>query len=198
MPQTVQSSIRVTGALFLIFFISGAAFAQDLAVRDSIIRSYRSTQKPVEMLSLPEIIEFAPSISADGKTIIFETNRSGGYFQLFETRKDDSGNWGTPVPLDNINQEVDTTDLIAGPSISFDGNLLYFSSTHGPGRTMDIYVSRRTTDGWGSPERLSDVINTSTGYEGFPSISADGKTLYFVQVNNEGPQDKDLQKDMGF
>ena len=188
------SSVRYF--LFIaVFCISSYSFSQESLDLDTIT-NYSQTQKPVEGLSDASIIEFAPSISADGKTIIFESNfgTTNGKFALFEVRKQKDGSWSAPAPLDSINNFGDSTDLIAGPSISFDGNLLYFSASIGVGNSMDVYVSQRKSDGWGSPKKLGSNINTPNGYEGFPSISADGNTLYFVKNNLEGPQDKDLQK----
>lgn len=182
--------------LFLFLFLVTYSFGQEINIQDSIA-AYKNTQKPVAGLSNEAVVEFAPSISADGKTIIFETNRGGSY-ALFETRKQEDGSWSSPQSIESINNYGDSTDLIAGPSISFDGNLLYFSASIGIGNSMDIYVSKRTLNGWSAPEKLSEVINTPTEYEGFPSISADGKSLYFVKPNAEGPQDKDLQKVSSF
>ena len=110
-----------------------------------------------------------------------------------KTQKDDTNNWSTPLPIDNINNFGDSTDLIGGPSISFDGNTLYFFASIGMGNSSDIYISKRIANGWSEPETLGAPINTSD-YEGFPSISADGNTLYFVRNHQEGPQDRELQK----
>lgn len=185
----------ITG-LFIVLLTFNISFGQDVEGQSTDDKT-SNTKKPVTVLSNDDVIEFAPSISADGKTIIYETNRGGSY-ALFETRKDEDGSWSTPRSLESINNFGDSTDLIAGPSISFDGNLLYFSASIGMGNSMDIYLSNRTSEGWSAPEKLGTNINTQRGYEGFPSISADGKSLFFVKENKEGPQDKDLQKKGGF
>ena len=151
-----------------------------------------SAQQIVDVISSPNAVEYAPSISADGKTIIYESNRDG-YYKLYESVKDEAGNWSEPVPLTSVNSFGDSTDLIGGPSISFDGNTLYFFASIGIGESEDIYVSNRTLDGWSTPEKLPSPINTS-GYEAFPSISADGRELYFVRLNEEGPSDRDLAR----
>ncbi|MGK7390669.1 MAG: OmpA family protein [Candidatus Cyclobacteriaceae bacterium M2_1C_046] len=187
---------RYFGSIFIVFLASTFILGQDVDNQDQV-QSTVDTKKPVDGLSNAEVIEFAPSISADGKTIIFETNRGGSY-ALFETRKQSDGSWSTPRSLESINNYGDSTDLIAGPSISFDGNLLYFSASIGMGNSMDIYVSNRTSEGWSAPEKLGENINSPQGYEGFPSISADGKTLYFVKENTDGPRDKELRENVGF
>lgn len=42
---------------------------------------------------------------------------------------------------------------------------------------------------WGSLESLGDLVNTPDGFEGQPSLSGDGKTLYFVGVRAESVKD---------
>jgi outer membrane protein OmpA-like peptidoglycan-associated protein len=67
----------------------------------------------------------------------------------------------------------------AHPSISIEGNLLYFSSDRPGGHGgMDIWVSRRLGDDWGEPINLGPQVNTE-GEDIFPFIHADG-TLYFA------------------
>jgi outer membrane protein OmpA-like peptidoglycan-associated protein len=66
------------------------------------------------------------------------------------------------------------------PSISSDGNTLYFASTRDGGfGGIDIYKCTRDEDGkWGKPVNLGPGINTS-GNEKSPFIHTDSKTLYF-------------------
>ena len=174
-------------ALFCVVYVHG----QDISAAEDSLAYYISTQKIVSGISQDGIVEYAPSISADGKTMIFEAS-DGPSYKLYESRYN-NGKWSSPEPLTNINSFGDSTDLIAGPSISFDGNTLYFSGSIGMGSSQDIYVSHKTIDGWSTPQNVGAPINTND-YEGFPSISADGSTLYFVGTNHEGPQDKDLRK----
>jgi len=180
--------------LLLILLVCPVAFVHAQENIDSI--AVDDSKQIIDALSDDNAIEYAPSISADGKTIIFETNKSGSY-KLYESRKDDNGQWAAPFPIDNINNFGDSTDLIGGPSISFDGNILYFFASIGFGNREDIYFSTREKDGWSVPESLGAPINTD-GYEGFPSISADGKVLYFVRENSEGPQSRELRREQTF
>src|SRR5690606_11226638 len=117
-------------------------------------------------------VEYAPSISADGRTMIIESNRRGKY-ELYVSQMQ-NGKWSDPLPIDGINNFGDSTDLIGGPSITFDGNtLFFFASFRGGLGSEDIYYSIREGNGWSKPVNLGEPIN-SAGYEGFPSISADG------------------------
>jgi len=68
---------------------------------------------------------------------------------------------------------------IMHPSVSSDGNLLFFASDMPGGMGgMDIYFSRKSGGAWGKPVNLGDKVNT-TGNETYPFI-ADGNILYFA------------------
>jgi outer membrane protein OmpA-like peptidoglycan-associated protein/Tol biopolymer transport system component len=131
--------------------------------------------------------EYAPSISADGQTLIYETDRAAGAggWELYQADMLKNGTWSLPRSLTNINTHGNGKDLIGGPSISYDGNTLFFfaflegKEFKSYGRE-DIYYAVREKDGWSKPINLGPTINSPV-YEGFPSISADGKRLYFMR-----------------
>lgn len=178
---------------FILIILTWAqqAIAQVNSAVDDSLAYYISTQKIVSGISREGVTEYAPSISADGKTMIFEASQGTSY-KLYESNLEDD-KWSSPISLDNINSFGDSTGLIGGPSISFDGNTLYFFGSFKGSQREDIYVSYKNQEGWSVPENIGAPINSS-GYEAFPSISVDGKTLYFIRENLEGPQDKDLKK----
>ncbi|MDN4166099.1 OmpA family protein [Cytophagales bacterium LB-30] len=153
--------------------------------------TYAQEKTKIEALSTPTHVEFSPTISADGKTIIFETDKGDGW-ELYESQMDDAGNWGTPVPLTAINEKC---DFLAGPNISYDGNLLYYTAfIEDVTESEDIFYSRRIEGGgWSEPIRLPETINTDD-YEAFPSISADENSLYFIRINHRNPIDKKTEE----
>jgi outer membrane protein OmpA-like peptidoglycan-associated protein/Tol biopolymer transport system component len=186
----------------ILLAISSTGWAQTVtaplqpAVVDSMA-FYNATKKPA--ISDTAMIEYAPTIQADGKTIIYGGSPNGKRYNLYQTTKEGDV-WGKPLSLDPINSLGDSLDLINGPSLSFDGSMLYFFramwDTDATGRSVpneEIFYSARDKDTWSTPKALGAPINTK-GYEGFPSISADGSTLYFVRQNVEGPRDRDLRK----
>ncbi|PWK26269.1 WD40 repeat protein [Arcicella aurantiaca] len=141
----------------------------------------------------PQFNEYAPSISANNKTMIFETDRAGeGKWELYYTTKNEKNKWTPPKPIVNINKVASENDLIGGPSISYDGKTLFFFSSFDGGQgDMDIYHSTWDGTDWSSPKPVGNNINTKA-YEGFPSVSADGKTLYFIRDNFSKRKDKAL------
>ncbi|MCR9250525.1 MAG: OmpA family protein [bacterium] len=139
-----------------------------------------SSQDPIPLPGTinSELVEYAPSISADGNTLVFQSNRDGRY-KLYTSVKDGNGNWTNPKPISEVNDFGKENDLIGGPSISYDGNEIYFFATFGAG-AEDLYRTVKEGNTWSDPIKLGDQIN-SEAYEGFPSISPDGKRLYFMR-----------------
>jgi len=70
------------------------------------------------------------------------------------------------------------------PCISKDGKtLLYVSDRSGEGGT-DIYIAKRTSNGWSRGKNLGGVINTKEN-EGFPFLDVEGN-LYFCSKGHSG------------
>ncbi len=123
-----------------------------------------------------------PSISADGLTLFFDSDRPGGYGSWdiwMVTRASTDEPWGTPVPLP---PPVNSVFNDGEPSISVDGRALYFCSDRPGGYgTFDLWLATRETtdDEWSTPVNLGTTVNT-TYHDWGPSISVDGSTLYFT------------------
>jgi outer membrane protein OmpA-like peptidoglycan-associated protein len=144
-------------------------------------------------VNTPQFNEYAPSISANNKTMIFETDRAGeGKWELYYTTKNEKNKWTVAKPITNINKVGKENDLIGGPSISYDGKtLFFFASFEGGQGDMDIYYSTWDGKDWSEPKAVGNNINTKA-YEGFPSVSVDGKTLYFIRDSFSKRKDKAL------
>jgi outer membrane protein OmpA-like peptidoglycan-associated protein/Tol biopolymer transport system component len=141
----------------------------------------QSIGAPVNTL---DFAEFAPTISADGKTMIFESDRGGknSKWRLYITYQIKPGVWSEPKDLTVINDFVGPDDFLGGPCLSYDGSTLYFTSNRkGTIGGIDIWYSKRAGDIWSEPKNLGRTLN-SPGYDGFPSVSADGKYIYFMRA----------------
>lgn len=109
---------------------------------------------------------------------------------LFLVKQDEKGAWLAPVELeDEVNTEFDE----GTPSFSADGNSMYYTyCAQDPEghRTAEIYLSSRSSAKWGKGSRVAIVKDSVTAL-GHPSISPDGKYLYFVSdaVGGEGGKD---------
>lgn len=74
----------------------------------------------------------------------------------------------------------------AQPSISADGQTLYFATARADSKGQDIYYSKRQEDGsWGNAKSIGREINTA-GNEKSPFMHTDSKTLYFAGQVGEG------------
>ncbi len=135
-----------------------------------------------EPINEPDAIESTPSISLDGKTLIYVSDKTG-IQQYYQSSIKPDGTWAKPVGIDSVNMLCKAGSRLGASSLSFDGNTLYFCAVFEGGYgDMDIYMSKRKGKTWGAPINLGNIINTST-YEGTPSISLDEKTLYFAKDN---------------
>ncbi len=119
-----------------------------------------------------------PSISADGLSLYFGSDRSGDSDIWVTTRPTKNDPWTEPVKLElTVNSGGAWT-----PSISADGLALFFGSERAGGYgKIDMWVSTRPTtdDAWGEPVNLGPSINTPY-LELVPCISRDGSSLYFT------------------
>jgi tetratricopeptide (TPR) repeat protein len=80
---------------------------------------------------------------------------------------------------------INSGDHESGACLSSTGDTLFFSSNRPDGfGGFDIYMSKKLPDGlWGIPVNLGPTINTEYD-EDYPSITQNGKTLYYAS-NNE-------------
>ena len=165
------------------------AFALGLAF-ESFAQIRRSLGQPI---NTEQFTEYAPSISADNNLLIFETDRGpNGKWELYYSTKNEKKRWTPPKPITVINSKGKDDDLIGGPSISYDGKTLFFFASFDDGKgDMDIYYSNWDGKDWTAPKSVGDNINTAK-YEGFPSISADGKRLFFIRDNFSKRKDKEI------
>jgi outer membrane protein OmpA-like peptidoglycan-associated protein/Tfp pilus assembly protein PilF len=144
--------------------------------------------KPVPFSSTinSEHWESQPSISADGRSIIFASNRPGGFGQgdLWLTTRDSLGKWSAPT---NLGPLINTGGQEGFPYLHPDGQTLYFASDSLPGMgKFDLFVARKLPDGtWGNPVNLGYPINSRLDDTGL-TAALDGKKAYFASERPEG------------
>jgi len=169
----------------LVCFFTYSSYAQ--SQKDSLEQALDSLypKSIVSEISTSEHTEYAPSISANGRTLIYESNKDGSW-KLYLTR-DENGSWSNEIPLDSINNYGDSIDVISGPNFSYDGNRIYFHASFDGGYgSEDIFYSERVGDTWTRPKNMGPDVN-SRSFEGFPTITTDGKTLYFARNSKNIP-----------
>lgn len=138
--------------------------------------------------------EYFPTITVDGKTILFTrelkdpTAYMGKQEDFFVSQSKDGINWETAVPMPS---NINTKQNEGAPTISADGRSLVFVAcsdetgrNYGENRegwgSCDLFYTKRIGNRWTDPINLPGKVNTFN-WESQPSLSADGKTLYFVR-----------------
>jgi outer membrane protein OmpA-like peptidoglycan-associated protein len=149
--------------------------------------------------------EYFPTITVDGKTILFTRriaeprSKPHGFQEDFYISQYDerTKSWGQAIPLP---KNINTLFNEGAPTIGPDGRSLIFVAcsdmsgvNYGEGRvgkgSCDLFYTKKIGSRWLNPVNIPGYINTSL-WETQPSLSADGKTLYFIrEVKNKGASD---------
>jgi outer membrane protein OmpA-like peptidoglycan-associated protein/tetratricopeptide (TPR) repeat protein len=88
-------------------------------------------------------------------------------------------------PLVNLGPKINTDNGWEGqPSLSADGNTLFFTANRPSTKDNDIFIVKRNPDGtWGAAQPF-DIINTD-GKDKSPFLHQDSETLYFVSTSTD-------------
>ncbi len=136
--------------------------------------------------------ETSISMTADGNTIYFSSNRPGGVggLDIYMSHKTGDGKWGVAA---NLGPVINTTYDEDAPFIHADGQTLYFSSRgHAGMGGYDIYRTEQQEDGtWSTPENLGYPINTAD-QDIYFVLSADNKHGYYASAKEGGLGEKDI------
>jgi hypothetical protein len=106
-----------------------------------------------------EFMDIEPTLSADGRTLLFVSNRPAdptlatGAEDIWKVEREGEG-WGEPV---NLGPPVNSARSEFFPSLTADGTL-YFTRQEEDGGEA-IYRARREGDGYLEPERLGPEVN---------------------------------------
>ena len=128
--------------------------------------------------------ESQPSLSADGRTLYFASDRRGGQGKLdiwYSVLKN-KGIWSEPK---NLGPGINTPDDDNAPFIHANGRTLFFASNGLPGMGgFDIFLSQKVDTTWSAPRNIGYPINTQTDQVAL-YISANGKKAYYTDDNSE-------------
>ena len=139
-----------------------------------------------ENISSKDSWESQPSVSSNGLTIVFASDRKGGFggIDLYEINKLPLGDWSEPV---NLGENINSNYNEKSPFLHTDGQTLYFSSNNHPSvGGYDIFYSRKDSAGkWGVPKNIGYPINSSFD-EISLFVSTDGNKAYFASNSLNG------------
>lgn len=133
--------------------------------------------------------QYFPVLTADNETLIFTARSDDGDENLY-TSQLINGKWSAPK---SISDKINTTANEGTCSISADGRTLVFTSCDGKNSlgSCDLYISKKVGEEWTTPENLGSSVNTPF-WEAQPSLSNDGRILYFSSDRQGGYGRKDL------
>jgi outer membrane protein OmpA-like peptidoglycan-associated protein/tetratricopeptide (TPR) repeat protein len=123
-----------------------------------------------------------PAISADGKKLIFSSNKPGGYGEsdLYQSEMID-GKWTEPA---NLGPEVNSFGNEVFPFLSNDSTLFFASDGHLGFGGLDIYETNLVDKQWIEPWNLKLPINSP--YDDFSIVFDKAMTNGFFSSNRPG------------
>lgn len=144
--------------------------------------------------------DFAPTLTADGLTMFFVSNRHGGLGAedlWITTRTDantDSGAWSQPEDFSDLNSSA----AEGAVSLAADGRTIYFATSRNTtvSGDVDIWVATLNGTRFENVHEVGAPVNTP-GWESQPSISPDGRKLFFAsnrpgKIGSEGKENVDI------
>ena len=132
-------------------------------------------------------LQYFPVLTADGEQILF-TKRDGikntDKEDIYTSYLDSAGVWSSPV---SISQTVNSIYNEGTCTVTADGNVLIYTSCDAPDSfgSCDLFISRKKNGIWQSPTNMGIKVNSSN-WDSQPSLSADGRILFFSSNRKGG------------
>lgn len=195
-PETNEATISVSGDGQLLFIYNGSVGNGDIYVSEREGEGYSvplSMGKGEEHSDInTDSWETHATISADGRTLYFVSDRPGGLGgrDIYRSVKLPTGQWSKAL---NIGAPINTPYDEDAPFFHPDGTSLYFSSN---GKNsmggFDIFYSKNIEgDQWTTPFNMGYPLNSVTD-DIFFTTTADGQRGYFSSAKDGGFGEKDI------
>ena len=169
-------------------YVANADFAMK---NKALAKSFNPRPMPEGVNAFP--MQYFPIVTVDGNAIIF--TRRMGITMVFDedlviSRRGRDGEWLDPESLsENINSSFNEGTC----TISADGRRLIFTSCHGRQGygSCDLFITERIGQEWSEPVNLGPEVN-GPEWDSQPTLSPDGRTLYFVSNRRGGLGGRDI------
>ncbi len=154
----------------------------------------QTIQKEILLTPLNEFqLQYFPVLTADGEQILFTKRDGTGNFDkedIYTAFLTNSGGWTKPQ---SIAQTINSPYNEGTCSITADGNILIYTSCDAPDSqgSCDLYVAYRINGAWQRPTNMGPKVN-SRSWESQPSLSADGRVLFFSSNRKGGYGGNDI------
>jgi len=135
--------------------------------------------------------EYHPVLTTDGSSMYFVRMGKGKYRQedLFVAKSDGALGFQEASPLTVLNSDYQDGAF----TLSADGNTIVFTSCGRPDSKggCDLYISFKKGNKWTAPKNMGSGIN-SKYWDSSPSLSSDGRTVYFASKRPGGLGGSDI------
>lgn len=135
--------------------------------------------------------ESQPSISADGKTLYFVSDRGENRgLEIYYSEQNAQGQW---QEAKNMGEPINTPFNDKTPFMHSDSRTLYFASDGHLGLGgLDVFYTKQNEDGtWQKPVNLGYPINSEGDEQAF-AVSTDGRKVYYSAKDRNNPQSIDI------
>ncbi len=145
--------------------------------------------------------EYSPSLTVDEQTLVITMLRPRDEYTIHSSPKEEDfymsilGTDSIWTKARRLGPPLNSHGNEGAQSIAPDGKTLYFTICNradGLG-SCDLYISQRQGNGWSTPVNMGIKVN-SGAWDSQPSISPDGKTLYFASAREGGKGNMDIWK----
>ncbi len=142
-----------------------------------------------EKIGTDSLMAAHPSVSADGNTLYFVSDRMGGYGgkDIWFTMKKKGESWDKPV---NAGPEINTSGDEMFPYIRENGTLYFASNAHIGMGGLDLFMALKGEDGKWIVDNMKSPIN-STG-DDFAISFYQGEERGLFSSNREGSRKDDI------
>ena len=138
-------------------------------------------------------LQYFPVLTADGKQILF-TKRDGtgnnDKEDIYMAFVSPEGDWSKPQ---SVAQAINSPYNEGTCSITADGNILIYTSCDAPDSegSCDLYIAYKINGVWQNPKNMGKNVN-SRSWDSQPSLSADGRILFFSSNRKGGYGGNDI------
>lgn len=138
-------------------------------------------------------LQYFPVLTADGEQILFTKRDGTGNFDkedIFTAFVDEEGNWTKPHSLA---QTINSPFNEGTCTVTADGKILIYTSCDAPDSqgSCDLYIAYKVNGAWQRPTNMGPKVN-SRSWDSQPSLSADGRILFFSSNRRGGYGGNDI------